>query len=175
MPRYRTPLILLHWLMAALMVGAYILGEVMDDDRAGGGLLDATGWHVLMGLLTGALVLPRLLLRRWGSPPPLPETAALERAAARWAHAALYGIMILLPVTGLTTVLAGRRPVPVLGLFDLPAAMPLRWLQKAAEEVHEFAATTFLVLLGLHVAAALWHALIRRDGSAGRMLPFGRR
>jgi cytochrome b561 len=169
--RYPLPLILLHWLILPLMVGAFILGEVMEDLPRGDGRMSVMGWHILAGLSMAALLVPRLVIRLRGVPPLPAATSALELWLARLAHLGLYAVMLVLPTTGLGSILAGKRTVSVLGLFDLPSLASLPWLHEAMEEIHEGAAKLFLLLLALHVAAALWHALIRRDGIFRRILP----
>lgn len=169
--RYPIALILLHWLIFPLMLGAFILGEVMEDLPRGDIRISVMGWHILAGLAMAALLLPRIALRLRGVPPLPVATPALEVWLSRLAHLGLYATMLALPVTGLASILAGKRTVSVLGLFDLPNLASLPWLHEAAEEVHEGAAKLFLLLLALHVAAALWHALVRRDGVFRRILP----
>jgi cytochrome b561 len=169
--RYPITLILLHWLIVPLMLGAFILGEVMEDLPRGDIRMSIMGWHILAGLTMAALLLPRIAIRLRGAPPLPAATPALELWLARLAHLGLYAAMLVLPVTGLTSILAGQRSVSVLGLFDLPSLASLPWLHEAMEEIHEGAAKLFLLLLVLHVAAALWHVLVRRDGVFRRILP----
>lgn len=169
--RYPVVLILLHWLIFPLMLGAFILGEVMEDLPRGDIRMSVMGWHILAGLIMAALLLPRIAVRLRGVPPLPAATPVLELWLARLAHLGLYAAMLALPVSGLTSVLAGKRTVSVLGLFDLPSLASLPWLHEAMEDIHEGAAKLFLLLLALHVAAALWHALVRRDGIFRRILP----
>lgn len=169
--RYPLPLILLHWLIFPLMLGAFILGEVMEDLPRGDIRMSVMGWHILAGLTMAALLLPRIVVRLGGVPPLPAQTSVPELWLARLAHLGLYAAMLVLPVSGLTSILAGKRTVSVLGLFDLPSLASLPWLHEAMEQIHEGAAKLFLLLLALHVAAALWHALIRRDDVFRRILP----
>ncbi|MFN4275412.1 MAG: cytochrome b [Ferrovibrio sp.] len=169
--RYPIALILLHWLIFPLMLSAFILGEVMEDLPRGDIRISEMGWHILAGLAMAALLLPRIAIRLRGVPPLPAATPVLELWLARLAHLGLYAVMLVLPITGLASILAGKRTVSVLGLFDLPSLTSLPWLHEAAEAIHEGAAKVFLLLLALHVAAAFWHALIRRDGVFRRILP----
>jgi len=167
--RYSATSMALHWAMAGLMAGAFILGEVMEDMPRGPEKLSVMGWHILAGLIIAALVLPRLLARR--SAPPLPATMpGWERRLAAAGHVVLYGVMILLPVAGLLAVVSGGRAFPVLGLFSIPNFMPSEGLHDRMEAVHGAAAKLFLIMVALHVAATVGH-LVRRDGIAKRMLP----
>ncbi len=169
--RYSLPLILLHWLAVPAMLAAFIIGEVMEDLPRGPEKISVMGWHILAGLTVAALLMPRIAIRLRGVPPMHGEAAFWEAGLARAAHLVMYAVMLLLPLTGLLSILAGTRTVPVLGLFELPALFPLSWLHEAMEEVHEAVARVFLVTLVMHVAATLWHVLVRRDGVLRRMLP----
>lgn len=169
--RYSLPLILLHWLTVPAMLCAFILGEVMEDLPRGPEKISVMGWHILAGLTVAALLLPRLVIRWRGVPSMQGQATFWEAGLARAAHLVLYAAMLLLPLTGLLSILAGSRAMPVLGLFELPSLFPLPWLHEAMEEVHEAIAKVFLFTLVLHLAATLWHALVRRDGVLRRMLP----
>jgi cytochrome b561 len=158
--------------MAPLMIGAFTIGEMMEDLPRGPDKQAMMGWHILVGLAVAALLIPRIFVRARGVP-PLPDTMpAWQALLAKAAHVVLYGTMFALPVLGLVAILAGSRNVPVLGLFQLPSILPVGWLHGAAEDIHGAVAKVFLVTLVLHVIAALWHAIVRRDGLAGRMIPF---
>jgi cytochrome b561 len=168
--RYSIPSIALHWTMALAIGGAWLLGELMEDVPRGPDRVAAQGAHALIGLAILALLLPRLLSRLLG---PTPEDAGSrwERRLAQAAHLLLYALMVALPLTGLAIAMTGRAPMPVLGLFEIPNLLADRALHKTLEEVHEVASKLLLGAVGLHVAATLWHAVIRRDGVASRMLP----
>lgn len=169
--RYPLALILLHWLIFPAMAAAFILGEVMEDLPRGPEKMSVMGWHILAGLILAALVLPRIAIRLRSLPPLPAQTPVWELRLARVTHLLLYAAMLVLPLSGLVAILAGQRAVSVLGLFALPPLFPLSWLHEVAESLHGPVAKLFLILLVLHVAAALWHALIRRDGIFRRILP----
>jgi cytochrome b561 len=170
--RYPRALVLLHWLMVPLMIAAFVIGEMLEDLPNGPDKLATLGWHVLVGLTVAVLVVPRMLIRLRGVP-VLPEaTPPWQALLAKVVHLMLYATMLMLPVLGLIAVLTGNRGVPVPGLFELPSVAPIRWLHGATEDIHSVVAKIFLVALLLHVAAALWHVIVRRDGLAARMIPF---
>lgn len=165
-------MIALHWLMAIAMITAFVLAQVMDDMPRGPAKVTVMGWHVLFGLSIAVLIIARLLAR-WTGAPPLPRNMPpMEAMLAKLAHIVLYAAMLIMPVTGLVAVTTGNRDFSVLGLFTLPSLAPTDWLHEGMEEIHETVAMIFLFTLVLHVFAVLWHAVIRRDGLAARMIPF---
>lgn len=170
--RYSPASMGLHWIMAIAMVAAFLLGERIEDLARGAERQWGAGLHVAVGLAVALLLVPRVYFRMRGIP-VLPEAMPdWEKKLAKLGHLALYAVMILLPLTGLLGIVTGSRGMSVLGLFTIPPLMPVPWLHKGGEEVHEILSKVFLVTAVLHVAATIWHALVRRDGVAQRMLPF---
>jgi cytochrome b561 len=168
MHRYALPTILLHWAMAAAIAGAWLIGQFAEDAPRGSALIGA---HGLLGLAVLALLLPRVLARLLGGA-PADAGAGWERGLARAAHGLLYALMLAVPLSGLGIAMAGRAPFPVLGLFEVPNLLAGLGLRGALEGAHEVAANLLLMTVLLHIAATLWHALVRRDGVAARMSPF---
>ena len=93
---------------------------------------------------------------------------------ARANHWLLYVVLIIMPVTGYIGSKAGGFLVPWFWLFETPD-----WVGKnedlntIAENVHAVTAYVLLGLISLHVAAAFWHHIVRKDVVLRRMLPFG--
>jgi cytochrome b561 len=95
----------------------------------------------------------------------------VERAGV-WTHYALYLLLVATPIAGICVRFASGEALPVFGLFDI--ASP--WLRDRAflrtvKEVHQVLANGLLILAGLHMAAALFHHWVLRDGTLRRMLP----
>ncbi|MGX9963356.1 cytochrome b [Roseomonas sp. F4] len=171
--RHSTLQIILHWTMAAVIAAAWLLGSLMEDLARGPDRAVGLGVHVLLGLGVLALLLPRLIARLVGPAlPPEPGEARWEHRLAAAAHLALYALMLLVPLAGMATVLSARAQVPVLGLFEVPNLLAAYGQRKLFEGVHEVLANLLLGVVVLHVLATLYHAFIRRDGVAGRMIPW---
>lgn len=139
--------IVLHWLVVVLVAVQFLNHEAMEDwwrDATGG--LPEPGpamVHIIAGTIVLVLMVIRLAIRwRVGAPAQPEDYSPLLKRASEWAHYALYGIMLLLPLTGLTAVFV---------------AAPLA-------EVHDVLTGLFLLLLALHVLGALYHLIFRRDG-----------
>lgn len=163
----------LHWLVFALMSGAFAVGFYMADLPLSPTKLRIVSWHKWTGVTIFVLVLLRLSWRLFNPPPPLPgQMPGWERRAAEASHRLLYLLMLAMPLTGwlmssakgFQTVWFGLIPLP-----DLLAKNPP--LGEALEEVHATLAVITLCFVGLHVLAALKHHFIDRDDVLARMTP----
>lgn len=154
----------LHWGMAGLFVLQWLAGEF--DDLFGG-----RSFHVSLGSVLAALLLLRLAWRLANPVPQAPlHTPPLAALSARLVHYAWYALLIALPITGQVYVQAKHKAVSFFGLFDFPFLIARNpQLAEMAEEAHKTLAVLAVVLLALHVAAALKHHLIDRDDVLRRM------
>jgi cytochrome b561 len=164
---------LIHWGSAALIVGTLSLGAwmvelVQDPARR----FDLTQTHKSIGVAALALTAARICLRMLTtSPKPVPAVPRLL-LAARATHVSLYGLLLLLPLSGwlMATTTPIRVPTVVFGLFTLPYPLqPDLPTYRIAHALHVVAAIMLATLVALHVSAALVHALWWRDGVLGRM------
>src|SRR5580704_2575661 len=171
--RHFTPLQrLLHWLMAVciltmLFIGVGMVSTVMPK------YLTLVSIHKPLGIAILVLALIRLAVRlRFGAPAlpaDLPEPVKL---AAHLSHYAFYALMIAMPLIGWAMLSAAAYPVVVFGGLYLPAILPQSdSLHSLLWDTHFYLAFVFFALILLHVAAALFHALIRRDGVFEAMAP----
>lgn len=175
MQRYTTTAIALHWLLALLIVGTFLLGLVMTDIP---GLtptkLRYYSWHKWAGVTVLALAALRLLWRLGHRAPGYPATMPRwQRALAHALHGQLYLLMFAVPLSGYFYSLAAGVPVVYFGLFQLPVLIGADpELKPVLKAVHYWLNMLLAGSVGLHVAAALWHQLVLRDRVMGRMLPF---
>lgn len=183
--RYTGVAIALHWILAVLLVGMVFYAWNMEDLRdalfAGGDVTIgevqfAYNMHKTTGLLILVLSLARLAWRLTHPVPALPAgMAGWERFAATATHWAFYAIMIGMPLGGLVAASAAEPPTllfnnPDLVLPKLPVPQTEGFADITAS-VHGAGGWAILGLLGLHVAAALKHQFINKDGLIGRMIP----
>ena len=146
--------ILLHWIVAALIifqiVGHEPMAEAWDAVEDGGvPVMSARVWaHINAGIAVLLLVLWRIGLRLGRGAPEVPAGPAAVQWAGKLTHLALYGLMVLLPVSGIVA-----------------------WFGEveAAAEAHELMKNLMLLLILLHVAGALYHQFLLRDGLMDRM------
>lgn len=167
--RYSGGAILLHWLIAALLLANVVIAFTMEDAR---GLMPL---HKSIGITVLLLTLVRIGWRLTHAAPPLPESlASWERTAARITHAGFYLLLLVMPLLGWAASSSGSRGTGalfgVIPWFDLPIAKSHE-LHEAMGEAHELAAYLTIALIVLHVAGALKHHFIDRDGTLSRMLP----
>ncbi|MFO1070950.1 MAG: cytochrome b/b6 domain-containing protein [Geminicoccaceae bacterium] len=132
--------------------------------------------HAVPGLVVLVLGLFRIGWRHLDPPPPLPGgLPRWELAAARATHLALLLVMLLLPLTGLLSVLFGFRPFEVRWLGTITPLAGVGWLHEGAETIHVVLGKAFLVLFLAHLGAVIWHAVSQRFEILGRMIPLGDR
>ena len=167
--RYRPVVVAIHWITAAFVLTQIYLGFAFGSFPKGSAeRAELFGWHKTVGVTILILALIRLAVRLMNPPPPFPaELAKWERAFAVWSHRAFYGLIIALPLTGLSAVSKGGPTTQIIGGLTVPT-VPL----PALGELHEPLVFATIALLVLHVAGALKHQFIDRGPSADRMWPF---
>ena len=172
--RYHPALVALHWalaflIIAALALGALVLAKIPNTSPM---KVEALRSHLTGGMIIMVLMLIRLAIRaRTAHPAPASAGHPLLDRLAWLSHRMFYGTVVAMAGSGI--IMAWQT-----GLFDfilfghgnLPAdfwAFPIR-------SVHYVLSRVLMVLIAVHVAAALYHAFLLRDGLLGRMF-FGRR
>lgn len=180
--RYDMVSMLIHWVTAALMIFMIFFGEELmegaeEAEEAGEALAGTLGpsLHVSIGLTILVLTLFRLVWRIGNPAPPNPPTMKRYEVIGSKAIQGLFFILMIgLPITGWLAFggLVAEEPamaaVRAFGAIPLPGAP--NW-GEGPKEIHEIGSNVAMVLLGLHVLAALKHQFIDRDGVMGRMLP----
>jgi cytochrome b561 len=146
--------IALHWIAALLILQQYVFKDAMSAawEAFGDGLETAFDPLVLAHVAGGALILVfalwRLSIRARRGAPVIVGESGLQRALAKGTHVGLYALMILMPVSG---------SVAWFGGVD------------AAAQGHNILKVALLALIALHVAGALWHQFVLKDGLLMRM------
>nr|WP_156414103.1 cytochrome b [Bordetella sp. N] len=175
--RYTRTAMALHWLVAALLVWAFVLGWIMTDIP---GItptkLRYFSWHKWLGVTVLVLVAVRLIWRATHRPPALPaQMHGWEKIAAHAGHGLLYVLMLAIPVSGYFYTAAAGVPVVYLGLWRLPtiiAADPA--VASVLKPVHIWLNYGLMAAVAAHLLAVVKHQLIDRQRLLQRMLPFGR-
>jgi cytochrome b561 len=164
----------LHWIIVLLLVTVAVIGLVMGELPRSPKYFWVYTAHKSIGITILALMLLRLGWRLYaGAPDPVPGTPAWQARIASATHWLLYAMVLAMPLSGwLYDSASGLRPFRWFGLFEMPKLVgPHEWIADRALTTHEL---LFLLLVGLvvlHVGAAFYHHLFRRDATLLRMLP----
>ncbi|MCC6001515.1 MAG: cytochrome b [Pararhodobacter sp.] len=165
--RYHPVLVVLHWALAfclvgLLIAGSQILAPLANSDPA---KLISFRLHMGLGLLTLFLMVLRLAVRlTTRRPAPVDTGNSLINRLAPVTHWALYVLAFAMALSGMAFSRAAGLPDAVFGDGAMPAGF-----DHPARVVHTIASRLLMALIALHVAAALWHQFIRRDGLMARM------
>jgi cytochrome b561 len=156
---------LLHWLMAACIIAMLFIGVGMVSTITPKHLPLILA-HKTLGVTLLILVLIRLALRLFYGAPPLPaDLPTTVKFGAKLSHHALYGLMIVMPLLGLGMLWAAAYPVVLYGAIRIPALLSQSdTVHTVLWNAHFYLGFAFFALVLLHIAAGLYHALIRRDG-----------
>lgn len=177
-PSYNRLARALHWTMAALVLLMGASGVLMTRELAPEGWLAQLreplplyDMHKAMGLLVLLLVVVRLANRVLrGTPPSDPTLPGWQHRIAEFVHGWIYLLLVLVPMLGWLGI-SLYPAVTLFGVVTVPAiAAPDREMSTGVLLAHAIAAFTLLSLVGLHIAAALHHHFVRRDGLIRRML-----
>ena len=165
--RYHPALVVLHWLLAFCLIGLLIAGSTIlaPLPNTDPGKLMSFRLHMGLGLITLVLMLLRLAVRlTTRRPAPVDTGNALLNRLAPATHWALYVLAFAMALSGMAFSRASGLPDAVFGNGAMPASF-----DHPARVVHTVASRLLMLLIALHVAAALWHQFIRRDGLMSRM------
>ena len=156
---------LLHWLMAVCIVTMFFIGVGMVSTIMPK-FLTLVSIHRSLGIAILVLAVLRLLVRlRYGTPPLPADLPQPMKLAALLSHYVLYVLMFCMPILGWAMLSAAAYPVVVFGHLNLPPIAPQSdSLHTLLWNAHYYLAFLFFAVVLVHVAAALYHALIRRDG-----------
>ena len=178
---YTALAIALHWVLGLMLVVQFIFGSYMADLPFSPQQLKLYNYHKWTGITLLVLSLARLIWRMSHPAPPLAEN--IVKIMPRWqrivretTHIAIYALFFIVPLTGWAYSSAAGFPIVVFGVLPLPDWVPA---DKALAEIikpwHQLMAWTLAALVFLHVAAAIKHQFVDKDGLISRMLPsFGR-
>jgi cytochrome b561 len=166
-----------HWLVAALAVIAVPLGWAIAGAPRNTPQRDLI---LLLHRSVGLTILAAMVFRtgwRWHHPPPPlpPVLPRLERAVARLTHFVLYLFLVLMPLAGYLNAAAAGHTVDLFGVVSIPPLLPENdRLSQVAIAIHLVGQYPLYLFVALHIAGALLHGAIRRDGIVERILPIRR-
>jgi cytochrome b561 len=165
----------LHWSMAVMIVAMLFIGIGMVASVSNRYAI-LVSIHRPLGIAILVLVIVRLVNRWAQPPPPLPDTIPpMQRFAAEASHYLLYVLMFALPLVGWAMLSAAPDPIVIFGSLRLPPIVSrdpvtYAWLRRW----HTYLAFLLFATIMVHLAAAMLHGLIRRDGVFNSMASWRR-
>ena len=163
-----------HWLVAVLAFAVVWLGWTLAAAPRNTPQRDLL---MLVHQSVGLTILGVMVFRAWWRwrhpPPPLPPSLSRIELSLAWlTHVALYVFLLVMPLAGYLSMAAAGHAVSVFGLVSIPPLLPdnPRWSQVAIA-IHLVGQYPLYLLVALHIAGALFHGMVRRDGVIERMLP----
>ena len=175
--RYTGTAIALHWLLAVAILGMMAVGFYMSDLQLSPQKLKLYNWHKWAGVAILLLSVLRLVWRLTHRPPVLPQR--IESAMPSWqrrayhaSHHLMYALFIIVPLMGWAYSSMAGFPIVWFGVLPLPDFVAVdKEFAQVIKPLHGWLAYTLLALVVVHVAAALKHHFIDRDGLLARMRP----
>lgn len=174
MEKYDRFHIVLHWLIALLIFCAFPLGLYMADLKPSPTMLKLYSYHKWIGVTIFFLVAIRLTWRATHAvPPPIAGMPRWQEIASKAIHHTLYVLMVVIPLSGWLMSSADGFQTVWLGILPLPDLLDKnKELGETLGEVHETLNWIMISLVALHIAAAIKHHFIDKDGLLNRMNPF---
>jgi cytochrome b561 len=169
---YGTTAKVFHWLIVALLLVQFPLGWLMPDIHRGMEPGDAMTFHISIGIVILALIVLRLLWRLIHPVAQESSLASWQRVTSEVMHWLLYILVLATTISG--WLFASFRGWSISFFFLTPLPM-LSSENSAAIRVinhwHQKFEWALLILIGLHVVAALAHLFVYRNRVMHRMLP----
>ena len=167
--RFHGALVALHWLLALLLIVALLMGTfaLKTVPNSSPDKIPALQGHMMAGGLILLLTLARLLVRvKTAHPAPATTGNAMLDRLAPLTHWGLYVLVLLMAGSGVAMSVQAGLPGIVFGGVG---GLPLNFDALPPRAVHGIVAKLLILAVGLHIAAALYHQFVRRDGLLSRM------
>lgn len=176
--RYGKVAMILHWVIALAIIGQLAGGKFFTSLSFATHSelrISLTQTHKALGITVLVLSLFRLVWRLTHKAPALPGgMSAFERMAAKFTHIAFYVLIIGLPLTGWAMISPYKNDISFFGLFNWPKIPGLEGNNQIGEMMkttHEYMGLIAIILIVLHIGAALKHHFINKDDVLARMAP----
>jgi cytochrome b561 len=172
--RYSASAKWLHWSIAAAVLLLLPLGPLMKRWTPEGLLRDRMySFHEALGALVLLAMVARLGRRMiFGVPAPEATLTPLDRTASLTSQYVLYIMLFIAPLLGWAGTNAYGEAVNVFGLFSLPWILGKNVpLSEEIFDWHLAGGIVIATVVAIHVAGALFHRYVKRDGVFARMWP----
>ena len=176
--RYTSTAIVFHWLLALAIIGTFGVGLYMSDLPFSVLRVKLINWHKWAGISILALSAMRVLWRFTHRPPALPARVRAfmppwQHRAANFSHFAMYLLFFAVPLLGWAYSSAAGLQIVWFGVLPLPDLLPVdkEFAKEVLKPLHRYLAYLLGALVMVHVAAAIKHQFVDRDGLMSRMWP----
>ena len=164
---------IIHWVMAFLIMLDLFIAQKFGGEMELWDRLESLVDHATVGLIVTFLFILRLFLRyRYGAPSLPTSMPRWQMFAANLGHYGLYFLMGALMVTGIISASFASDPIIVFGSFDLAFANHSVEFFILVRTIHEFCTNAIIVLILIHIFAAVYHHYIAKDDTTSKMLKF---
>jgi len=170
--KYDRMLVVLHWVLAMGLFYQLGLGMWMEDipKDPPGVRAEWFNLHKSIGICLGFLILWRLGWRVTHSVPAPPiGNTEFQNKLSQWVHRLLYVCMVVLPLSGFMGSSFSAYPVKFFGLVLPKLWDPSPEGKELFSQIHEVTAFVMMIVIILHISAAVWHQWVKRDGLLSRM------
>ena len=162
--------IVLHWVVGLSFIGVFGLGLYMVEQPAPE-KFELFGIHKSIGTMFLIVALFRLIWRlNEGLPSELSPMRRWQRVAAKAVHWFLLIATIAMPISGIVMNVGGGRALDVFGWEIFAEGQEIKWMQDIGSTIHHLGINFIIAAFLLHVAGAIKHQLIDKDGTISRML-----
>jgi cytochrome b561 len=164
---------LLHWLVAACVLTTAPVAIAMTRVSKGQIQDILYNFHKSLGVLILILMILRIINRlAVGALTAAPEIDPWQQTASSVVHTSFYVLLIAMPIVGYIANSAYGAPLSFFGLFELPQLVSKNEaLATQLFTIHRWVGWLVILLVLIHVSAALYHHFIRGDSVLKRMLP----
>ena len=162
-----------HWIMAVLVLIAFIYGPGGSEQRVYSAARDADRQlHETLGIAVFALVILRVIWRMIDTRPDPPAIARWMDVASKVVQGLLYLLMFALPITAIAGAWLEGHPLTLLGGVQVaPWIARNHDLGATIAKIHTWLGDAIMWLAGLHALAALFHHFVLHDPVLVAMLP----
>jgi cytochrome b561 len=166
--RYHPLQVSLHWLVVILIFAAFLLGKYMSGLPNESEKIPLLEIHMALGLVTLVVIVVRFIARlRLPKPASVTSGNAFLDWLSKAVHDALYLLVFLMALSGMSLSLQSGLISTVFGASS--ASLPADFFEFRARVLHGFVAPALLVLMLLHIGAALYHQFALKDNLLSRM------
>ncbi|TCS41124.1 cytochrome b [Reinekea marinisedimentorum] len=169
------PTMVLHWSVALLMITATTVGIIMEQMERSPEQREIMNIHKSIGLLILVLALARIIWRvKEGKLPSLGAMPRWQEISAASVHGLLLLLTVVMPISGIMMSVSHGRAISFFGVPVIPSSnLDVAWLDQLAHVIHGGGKWAIIIIVSVHVVAAIKHQFIDKDGTLSRMLGAG--